>query len=116
MCIKYQYTFLKKSKLYRYNVKQEKKLVAEIKRTAKTGNEVSCVVQTFMAFCFLICSSEDGPVITNTCFVQATKNILARQLVRLRQQIANLQSSRAQMRGIATNTQAYLQMGISLFS
>ncbi|CAN4102028.1 unnamed protein product [Withania somnifera] len=47
---------------------EEKKLVAEIKRTAKTGNET------------------------------ATK-VLARQLVRLRQQIANLQGSRAQMRG-----------------
>ncbi|KAL5998723.1 hypothetical protein ACLOJK_009668 [Asimina triloba] len=54
---------------------EEKRLVAEIKRTAKTGNEA------------------------------ATK-ILARQLVRLRQQIANLQGSRAQMRGIATHTQA----------
>lgn len=54
---------------------EEKKLLAEIKRTAKTGNEA------------------------------ATK-ILARQLVRLRQQIANLQGSRAQMRGIATHTQA----------
>ncbi|KAG6437899.1 hypothetical protein SASPL_102830 [Salvia splendens] len=54
---------------------EEKKLVAEIKRTAKTGNDA------------------------------ATK-ILARQLIRLRQQIANLQSSRAQMRGIATHTQA----------
>nr|GMD17206.1 vacuolar protein sorting-associated protein 2 homolog 3 [Ipomoea batatas] len=56
-------------------IRQEKKLVAEIKRTAKSGNEA------------------------------ATK-ILARQLVRLRQQIANLQGSRAQMRGIATHTQA----------
>ncbi|KAL1546604.1 vacuolar protein sorting-associated protein 2 3-like [Salvia divinorum] len=54
---------------------EEKNLVAEIKRTAKTGNDA------------------------------ATK-ILARQLIRLRQQIANLQSSRAQMRGIATHTQA----------
>ncbi|GAY40298.1 hypothetical protein CUMW_050840 [Citrus unshiu] len=54
---------------------EEKKLVAEIKRTAKTGNE------------------------------GATK-ILARQLIRLRQQIANLQGSRAQIRGIATHTQA----------
>ncbi|GLT42297.1 hypothetical protein SLA2020_163050 [Shorea laevis] len=54
---------------------EEKKLVAEIKRTAKTGNEA------------------------------ATK-VLARQLVRLRQQIAKLQGSRAQMRGIATHTQA----------
>ncbi|XP_011007481.1 PREDICTED: vacuolar protein sorting-associated protein 2 homolog 3-like [Populus euphratica] len=54
---------------------EEKKLVAEIKRTAKTGNDA------------------------------ATK-FLARQLIRLRQQIANLQGSRAQMRGIATHTQA----------
>lgn len=54
---------------------EEKKLIAEIKRTAKTGNETS------------------------------TK-VLARQLIRLRQQIANLQGSRAQMRGIATHTQA----------
>ncbi|KAF1879282.1 hypothetical protein Lal_00047956 [Lupinus albus] len=53
---------------------EEKKLVLEIKRTAKTGNEA------------------------------ATK-ILARQLVRLKQQIANLQGSRAQMRGITTHTQ-----------
>ncbi|XP_059295697.1 vacuolar protein sorting-associated protein 2 homolog 3-like [Lycium ferocissimum] len=51
------------------------KIVAEIKRTAKTGNET------------------------------ATK-FLARQLIRLRQQIANLQGSRAQMKGIATHTQA----------
>ncbi|XP_072963904.1 vacuolar protein sorting-associated protein 2 homolog 3 [Typha angustifolia] len=54
---------------------EEKRLLAEIKRTAKTGNQ------------------------------SATK-ILARQLIRLRQQIANLQGSRAQMRGIATHTQA----------
>ncbi|KAL3742467.1 hypothetical protein ACJRO7_017875 [Eucalyptus globulus] len=54
---------------------QEKKLVAEIKKTAKTGNE-------------------------------ATTRILARQLVRLRQQITNLQGSRAQIRGVATHTQA----------
>ncbi|CAN6688751.1 unnamed protein product [Malus baccata var. baccata] len=63
---------------------EEKKLVAEIKRTAKTGNE------------------------------RATK-ILARQLVRLRQQIANLQGSRAQMRGIATHTQAmYAQSSVAV--
>ncbi|KAL4366706.1 hypothetical protein GQ457_05G003420 [Hibiscus cannabinus] len=55
--------------------REEKKLVAEIKRTAKTENEA------------------------------ATKT-LARQLVRLRQQIAKLQSSRAQIRGISTHTQA----------
>ncbi|KAK4748142.1 hypothetical protein SAY87_014728 [Trapa incisa] len=63
---------------------EEKKLIAEIKRTAKTGNE------------------------------GATK-ILARQLIRLRQQIANLQSSRAQMRGIATHTQAmYAQSSVAV--
>ncbi|CAN1763139.1 Vacuolar protein sorting-associated protein 2 homolog 3 [Linum perenne] len=62
---------------------EEKKLVAEIKRTAKTGNE------------------------------SATK-VLARQLVRLRQQIANLQGSRAQMRGIATHTQTlYAQSSVA---
>ncbi|XP_021888572.1 vacuolar protein sorting-associated protein 2 homolog 3 [Carica papaya] len=63
---------------------EEKKLVAEIKKTAKTGNEA------------------------------ATK-ILARQLIRLRQQIANLQGSRAQMRGIATHTQAmYAQSSVAV--
>ncbi|KAG6434546.1 hypothetical protein SASPL_106184 [Salvia splendens] len=55
---------------------EEKKLVAEIKRTAKTGNDVCCNLNS----CTLV-----NP--------------------RLRQQIANLQSSRAQMRGIATHTQ-----------
>ncbi|XP_010529342.1 PREDICTED: vacuolar protein sorting-associated protein 2 homolog 2 isoform X2 [Tarenaya hassleriana] len=62
---------------------EEKRLVAEIKKTAKTGNEA------------------------------ATK-ILARQLVRLRQQITNLQGSRAQVRGVATHTQAlYASTSIS---
>lgn len=41
------------------------------------------------------------------CNLQAATKILARQLVRLRQQIANLQGSRAQMRGIATHTQVH---------
>lgn len=41
--------------------------------------------------------------------MQAATKILARQLVRLRQQIANLQGSRAQMRGIATHTQVCCQ-------
>jgi hypothetical protein len=36
---------------------------------------------------------------------QAATKILARQLIRLRQQIAKLQGSRAQMRGVATHTQ-----------
>ncbi|CAI8587396.1 unnamed protein product [Vicia faba] len=62
---------------------EEKKLVAEIKREAKTGNE-------------------------------AATRILARQLVRLRQQITNLQGSRAQIRGVATHTQAlYASTSIS---
>ncbi|KAL5717949.1 hypothetical protein ACHQM5_010897 [Ranunculus cassubicifolius] len=62
---------------------EEKKLVAEIKKTAKTGNEA------------------------------ATK-ILAPQLVRLRQHITNLQGSRAQIRGVATHTQAmYASTAIS---
>ncbi|XP_075497642.1 vacuolar protein sorting-associated protein 2 homolog 2-like isoform X1 [Primulina tabacum] len=61
----------------------ERILVAEIKKTAKTGNGA------------------------------ATK-ILARQLVRLRQQITNLQASRAQIRGVATHTQAlYASTSIS---
>lgn len=37
--------------------------------------------------------------------MQAATRILARQLVRLRQQITNLQGSRAQIRGVATHTQ-----------
>lgn len=43
---------------------------------------------------------------TLTC--QAATKILARQLVRLRQQIVNLQGSRAQIRGVATHTQVNL--------
>lgn len=39
--------------------------------------------------------------------LQDATKILARQLVRLRQQISNLQSSRAQMRGMATHTQVH---------
>ncbi|CAA6668563.1 unnamed protein product [Spirodela intermedia] len=63
---------------------EEKRLVAEIKKTAKTGNEA------------------------------ATK-ILARQLIRLRQQITNLQGTRAQIRGVATHTQAmYASTSISV--
>jgi hypothetical protein len=37
--------------------------------------------------------------------LQAATKILARQLIRLRQQISTLQGSRAQIRGIATHTQ-----------
>uniref|UniRef100_A0A6N2LG96 Uncharacterized protein n=1 Tax=Salix viminalis TaxID=40686 RepID=A0A6N2LG96_SALVM len=44
----------------------------------------------------------------------AATRILARQLVRLRQQITNLQGSRAQIRGVATHTQAlYANTSIS---
>ncbi|XLT09262.1 hypothetical protein HN51_055055 [Arachis hypogaea] len=42
-----------------------------------------------------------------TYATQAATKVLGRQLVRLTQQIANLQGSRAQMRGIATHTQAF---------
>ncbi|KAH0985212.1 hypothetical protein GBA52_012389 [Prunus armeniaca] len=74
---------------------QEKKLVAEIKKTAKTGNEASLI------FCL-------------SCSLLAATKILARQLVRLRQQITNLQGSRAQIRGVATHTQAlYASTSIS---
>jgi division protein CdvB (Snf7/Vps24/ESCRT-III family) len=36
---------------------------------------------------------------------QVATKILAQQLIRLRQQIAKLQGSRAQIRGVATHTQ-----------
>ncbi|CAL9060374.1 unnamed protein product [Musa acuminata subsp. burmannicoides] len=46
--------------------------------------------------------------------LEAATRILARQLVRLRQQITNLQGTRAQIRGIATHTQAmYASTSIS---
>ncbi|RYR67182.1 hypothetical protein Ahy_A03g013486 [Arachis hypogaea] len=46
--------------------------------------------------------------------MEAATKILARQLVRLRQQITNLQGSRAQIRGVATHTQAlYASTSIS---
>ncbi|KAH0857998.1 hypothetical protein HID58_086259 [Brassica napus] len=45
---------------------------------------------------------------------EAATKILARQLVRLRQQITNLQGSRAQIRGVTTHTQAlYASTSIS---
>ncbi|KAG6506112.1 hypothetical protein ZIOFF_031427 [Zingiber officinale] len=72
---------------------EERKLVAEIKKTAQTGNEESFEC---------------------THHYRAATRILARQLVRLRQQITNLQGSRAQIRGIATHTQAmYASTSIS---
>ncbi|KAJ6816342.1 vacuolar protein sorting-associated protein 2-like protein 2-like [Iris pallida] len=44
----------------------------------------------------------------------AATRILARQLIRLRQQITNLQGTRAQIRGVATHTQAmYANTSIS---
>ncbi|RRT50185.1 hypothetical protein B296_00050871 [Ensete ventricosum] len=77
---------------------QEKKLVAEIKKTAQTGNEASFSLYLFfmrgIAHCYLV-----------HLLLQAATRILARQLVRLRQQITNLQGTRAQIRGIATHTQ-----------
>ncbi|KAG6385234.1 hypothetical protein SASPL_154064 [Salvia splendens] len=80
---------------------EERRLVAEIKKTAKTGNEAS-----FDVSCF-------GFLSVLGATIAATK-ILARQLVRLRQQITNLQGSRAQIRGVATHTQAlYASTSIS---
>ncbi|XLR07795.1 hypothetical protein HN51_062747, partial [Arachis hypogaea] len=43
-----------------------------------------------------------------TYATQAATKVLGRQLVRLTQQITNLQGSRAQMRGIATHTQVLI--------
>ncbi|CAI7793708.1 unnamed protein product, partial [Closterium sp. NIES-53] len=54
--------------------RQEKKLLVEIKKTAKTGN-------------------------------QAAARVLARELVRVRAQIAKLHKSKAQIRGISTHAQ-----------
>ncbi|KAG6521958.1 hypothetical protein ZIOFF_019092 [Zingiber officinale] len=108
---------------------QEKKLVAEIKKTAQTGNEASfflLISRHFIIFCsqmphnnivrLLIIKNEDWmPPLSSTCItLQAATRILARQLVRLRQQITNLQGTRAQIRGIATHTQAmYASTSIS---
>lgn len=44
---------------------------------------------------------------------QAATKILARQLIRLRQQITKLQESRAQMRGVATHTQVRWALSIN---
>ncbi|KAM1917435.1 hypothetical protein ACFX13_037038 [Malus domestica] len=78
---------------------EERKLVAEIKKTAKTGNEASL----FFCLSYLF-----------RVLVNAATKILARQLVRLRQQITNLQGSRAQIRGVGTHTQAlYASTSIS---
>lgn len=85
---------------------QEKRLVAEIKKTAKTGNEVSGRFELSRGLLSFMKFYENNPqALSCPFFSQAATKILARQLVRLRQQIANLQGSRAQMRGIATHTQ-----------
>lgn len=55
---------------------------------------------------WMICTSMTKPCQSCLiCLIQAATKILARQLVRLRQQITNLQGSRAQIRGVATHTQ-----------
>lgn len=77
-------------------------MVAEIKKTAKTGNEVSLLISKLIHM--LKTSLFHWPCIYPYIEQVATK-ILARQLVRLRQQITNLQGSRAQVRGVATHTQ-----------
>lgn len=105
---------------------QEKKLIAEIKRIAKTGNEVGLEhhPEGLISFYKLLCcclSNSGGTqmvlyhleLICHLLFslhFQTSTKVLARQLIRLRQQIANLQGSRAQMRGIATHTQVLCQV------
>lgn len=119
--------------IYWWNLRlQEKKLVAEIKKTAKTGNEASLSIKLskksiFFFFFFFIFGKYKWYFVIPFChwnsitlswwgfssFIwlydvpayQAATRILARQLVRLRQQITNLQGSRAQIRGVATHTQ-----------
>jgi hypothetical protein len=81
---------------------QEKKLVAEIKRTAKTGNEVLLLYYIQFQVIIFLCRPYSMVFLL---LPQAATKILARQLIRLRQQISNLQGSRAQIRGIATHTQ-----------
>ncbi|CAL5410405.1 unnamed protein product [Camellia sinensis] len=91
---------------------EEKKLVAEIKKTAKTGNEAS--LSSFLDVTQV--STPYGVDVGSTNMPKngAATRILARQLVRLRQQITNLQGSRAQIRGVATHTQAlYASTSIS---
>ncbi|CAG7873263.1 unnamed protein product [Brassica rapa] len=86
---------------------EEKRLVAEIKKTAKTGNEASTNFHFLPTnLIHYISSKWLIPFLFNI--------ILARQLVRLRQQITNLQGSRAQIRGVTTHTQAlYASTSIS---
>jgi hypothetical protein len=56
-------------------------------------------------FHFILLSSNLHPSMTEVLVMQAATKILARELIRLRQQIAKLQGSRAQVRGVATHTQ-----------
>ena len=67
-------------------------------------SNLSTVLVLFESFRFIICLSYFC-----LCVLQEATKILAGQLIRLRQQIANLQGSRAQMRGIATHTQVDCQ-------
>ncbi|KAG6755576.1 hypothetical protein POTOM_041409 [Populus tomentosa] len=91
---------------------EEKKLVAEIKQTAKTGNEASLFILRCSASFDIV--EKLSTLRSCRCTIEAATKILARQLVRLRQQITNLQGSRAQIRGVATHTQAlYASTSIS---
>ncbi|RVX04835.1 Vacuolar protein sorting-associated protein 2-like 2 [Vitis vinifera] len=122
---------------------EEKKLVAEIKKTAKTGNEASLFSHKLAATRILArqlvrlrqqitnlqgrhaqirgvatLTHKPQPLYhlsqASRALKPAATRILARQLVRLRQQITNLQGSRAQIRGVATHTQAlYASTSIS---
>ena len=74
------------------------------------ASNLSTLLVFIESFRFVICLSYFC-----LCVLQAATKILARQLVRLRQQIANLQGSRAQMRGIATHTQVDCQRSVFFF-
>ncbi|KAL8166533.1 hypothetical protein V2J09_008032 [Rumex salicifolius] len=92
---------------------EEKKLVAEIKKEAKSGNEATQIAALEIASVSGVIHLNCLQGFMNNSHAAATR-ILARQLVRLRQHIVNLQGSRAQIRGVATHTQAmYASTSIS---
>ncbi|XP_052119078.1 vacuolar protein sorting-associated protein 2 homolog 2-like [Arachis duranensis] len=76
-------------------------------KVASTGSPSSRILENLSVTVTVtreMLNAEKSPF-QRTYATQAATKVLARQLVRLTQQIANLQGSRAQMRGIATHTQ-----------
>lgn len=69
-------------------------------------------VKRYISFHFTH-SSNLHPSMMEVPVTQAATKILARELIRLRQQIAKLQGSRAQVRGVATHTQVCIFCFIS---